>query len=206
LIVKRFVVGPIETNCYVVTCPETRETVVIDPGGYDAPLAEYIEDLKLPVKYIINTHSHFDHTGGNKKIKEATGAPLLIHKTEAAALSRTSMLGLMFGMRIDKSPPADQFIAGGDEITFGTVTLKVMETPGHSPGSVTLYTDKVAFVGDALFAGSIGRTDLPGGSYGTLIQSITEKILPLGDDTIVCSGHGPETTVGQEKLYNPFLR
>jgi len=205
LIVKRFVVGPIETNCYVVTCPETRETVVIDPGGYDAPLAQYIEDEKLPVKYIINTHSHFDHTGGNKKIKEATGAPLLIHKAEAGALSRTS-LGLMFGMRIDKSPPADQFIAEGDEITFGTITLKVTETPGHSPGSVTLYTDKVAFVGDALFAGSIGRTDLPGGSYNTLIQSITEKILPLGDDTIVCSGHGPETTVGQEKLYNPFLR
>lgn len=199
-------VGPIETNCYVVTCPETRETVVIDPGGYDAPLAEYIEDQKLPVKYIINTHSHFDHTGGNKKIKEATGAPLLIHKTEAGALSRTSMLGLMFGMRIDKSPPADQFIAEGDEITFGTITLKVTETPGHSPGSVTLYTDKVAFVGDALFAGSIGRTDLPGGSYNTLIQSITDKILPLGDDIIVCSGHGPETTVGQEKLYNPFLR
>ena len=206
MIVKRFVVGPIETNCYVVTCPETRETVVIDPGGYDAPLAEYIEDQKLPVKYIINTHSHFDHTGGNKKIKEATGAPLLIHKTEAGALSRTSMLGLMFGMRIDKSPPADQFIAEGDEITFGTITLKVTETPGHSPGSVTLYTDKVAFVGDALFAGSIGRTDLPGGSYNTLIQSITDKILPLGDDIIVCSGHGPETTVGQEKLYNPFLR
>jgi len=206
LIIKRFMVGPIETNCYVVTCPETRETVVIDPGGYDAPLAEYIEDQKLPVKYIINTHSHFDHTGGNRKIKEATGAPLLIHKTEAGALSRTSALGLMFGMRIDKSPPADQFIAEGDEITFGTITLKVTETPGHSPGSVTLYTDKVAFVGDALFAGSIGRTDLPGGSYNTLIQSITEKILPLGDDTIVCSGHGPETTVGQEKLYNPFLR
>ena len=206
MIVKRFVVGPIETNCYVVTCPETRETVVIDPGGYDAPLAEYIEDQKLPVKYIINTHSHFDHTGGNKKIKEATGAPLLIHKTEARALSRTSALGLMFGMRIDKSPPADQFIAEGDEITVGTITLKVVETPGHSPGSVTLYTDKVAFVGDALFAGSIGRTDLPGGSHGRLIQSITEKILPLGDDTMVCSGHGPETTVGQEKLYNPFLR
>jgi len=206
LIIKRFMVGAIETNCYAVSCPDTRETVVVDPGDYDPSLASYLREEELTVKYIINTHSHFDHTGGNKKLKEATGAPLLIHRAEADVLPRIGQLALMFGLRVDASPRPDAFLAEGDEVTFGNVTLKVLETPGHSPGSITLYTDNVAFVGDTLFAGSIGRTDLPGGSYRTLIESINNKILPLGDDIIVYSGHGPETTVAHEKLYNPFLR
>jgi len=206
LVIKRFVVGAIETNCYVVSCPDSRESVVIDPGDYDPSLAAYLEEKGLSVKYIVNTHSHFDHTGGNKKLKDATGAPLLIHRAEAGMLPRINLLALMFGLKVDKSPPADGFLAEGDEVKFGNISLNVLETPGHSPGSISLYTDNVAFVGDTLFAGSIGRTDLPGGSYDRLIQSITEKIVPLGDDTVVYSGHGPETTVGHEKRYNPFLR
>lgn len=204
--IKRFTVGAIETNCYVVSCPDSREAVVIDPGDYDPALAAYLEEQHLMVKYIINTHSHFDHTGGNKKLKEATGAPLLIHRAEAGMLPRINLLALMFGLKVDKSPPADGFLAEGDVVKFGNIGLNVLETPGHSPGSITLYADGVAFVGDTLFAGSIGRTDLPGGSYDRLIQSITEKIVPLGDETIVYCGHGPETTVGHEKRYNPFLR
>jgi len=206
LVIKRFMVGAIETNCYVVSCPDTREAVVIDPGDYDPSLAAYLEQQDLVVKYIINTHSHFDHTGGNKKVKDATGAPLLIHRAEAGMLPRINLLALMFGLKVDKSPQADGFLAEGDEVKFGNISLNVLETPGHSPGSITLYADNVAFVGDTLFAGSIGRTDLPGGSYDRLIQSITGKIVPLGDDTVVYSGHGPETTVGREKQYNPFLR
>lgn len=206
MVIKRFMVGAIETNCYVVSCPDTREAVVIDPGDYDPSLAAYLEQQDLVVKYIINTHSHFDHTGGNKKVKDATGAPLLIHRAEAGMLPRINLLALMFGLKVDKSPQADGFLAEGDEVKFGNISLNVLETPGHSPGSITLYADNVAFVGDTLFAGSIGRTDLPGGSYDRLIQSITGKIVPLGDDTVVYSGHGPETTVGREKQYNPFLR
>ena len=206
LIIKEFVLGAIQTNCYVVSCPETRETAVIDPGDSSSSLESYIEQEGLLVKYIVNTHSHFDHTGGNKKLKEATGAALLIHRAEAGALPRVSALALMFGLQVEDSPPADEFIAEGDEITFGNVSLKVLETPGHSPGGITLHTDNVAFVGDTLFAGSIGRTDFPGSSHRTLIKCIKEKIFPLGDNTIIYSGHGPETTVGREKLHNPFLR
>ena len=203
--IQRFILGPIETNGYVVSCPETRECVIIDPGDYPGELESYLRDQTLTVKYIVNTHSHFDHTAGNKKLKDATGAPLLIHRAEADILPQINLLAMMFGLRVDPSPRADRFIAEGDEITFGTVTLKVLETPGHSPGSVSLYADKVAFVGDTLFAGSIGRTDFPGGSHRTLIQSIKKKLFPLGDNTIVYSGHGPETTIGYEKTHNPFL-
>jgi glyoxylase-like metal-dependent hydrolase (beta-lactamase superfamily II) len=204
--IKKFVLGAIETNCYIVSCPETREAVIIDPGDHSPSPERYIKEERLLVKCIINTHSHFDHTGGNRKLKEVTGAQLLIHRAEADVLLQTSTFALMFGLQVEDSPPADAFMAEGDEISFGQVTLNVLETPGHSPGSVTLHTDDVAFVGDAVFAGSIGRTDLPGGSHSTLIKSIKEKILPLGDDTVLYSGHGPETTVAQEKLHNPFLR
>jgi hydroxyacylglutathione hydrolase len=206
LIIKEFVLGAIQTNCYVVSCPETREAVIIDPGDSSPSLERYMEEEQLLVKYIINTHSHFDHTGGNKKVKEFTGARLLIHQAEADVLPQIGTLASMFGLQVEDSPPADAFIAEGDEVTFGEVNLNVLETPGHSPGGVTLHTDNVAFVGDTIFAGSIGRTDLPGGSHSTLIKSIKEKILPLGDETVLYSGHGPETTVAQEKLHNPFLR
>jgi len=206
LIIKEFVLGAIQTNCYVVSCPETREAVIIDPGDHSPSLEHYIEEEQILVKYVINTHSHFDHTGGNKKLKELTGAQLLIHQAEAGVLPQIATLASMFGLQVDDSPPADAFIAEGDEVTFGEVSLNVLETPGHSPGGVTLYADKVAFVGDTVFAGAIGRTDLPGGSHSTLIKSIKEKIFALGDDTILYSGHGPKTTVAQEKLHNPFLR
>jgi len=206
LIIKEFVLGAIQTNCYVVSCPETREAVIVDPGDYSPSLQHYIEEEQLLVKYIINTHSHFDHVGGNKKVKQFTGARLLIHQAEADVLPQTGTLASMFGLQVDDSPPADAFMAEGDEIRIGRITLHVLETPGHSPGGVTLHTDDVAFVGDTIFAGSIGRTDLPGGSHSTLIKSIKERILPLGDDTVLYSGHGPETTVAREKLHNPFLR
>ncbi len=206
MIIKEFVLGAIQTNCYVVSCPETREAVIVDPGDYSPSLQHYIEEEQLLVKYIINTHSHFDHVGGNKKVKQFTGARLLIHQAEADVLPQTGTLASMFGLQVDDSPPADAFMAEGDEIRIGRITLHVLETPGHSPGGVTLHTDDVAFVGDTIFAGSIGRTDLPGGSHSTLIKSIKERILPLGDDTVLYSGHGPETTVAREKLHNPFLR
>ena len=150
MIIKEFVLGAIQTNCYVVSCPETREAAIIDPGDYSPSLEHYIQEQQLLVKYIINTHSHFDHAGGNKKVKEFTGARLLIHQAEADVLPQISTFASMFGLQLEDSPPADAFIAEGDEISFGEVTLNVLETPGHSPGGVTLYADKVACLEEAL--------------------------------------------------------
>ncbi len=204
--IKGFALGVIETNCYVVSDEASREAIIIDPGDYSKSLARYVEDQQLQVRYVINTHCHADHAAGNKPAIEATGAKLLIHETELPFLENLVAQGLMFGFRVDPSPEPDDFLKEDDTVEFGSIALRVIETPGHSPGSITLYQSGCAFVGDVLFAGSIGRTDLPGGSYETLMQSIHAKLVPLGDETVIYSGHGPKTTIGAEKKYNPFLR
>lgn len=204
--IKGFALGVIETNCYVVSNEASREAIIIDPGDYSKSLARYVEDQQLQVRYVINTHCHADHAAGNKPAIEATGAKLLIHETELPFLENLVAQGLMFGFRVDPSPEPDDFLKEDDTVEFGSIALRVIETPGHSPGSITLYQSGCAFVGDVLFAGSIGRTDLPGGSYETLMQSIHAKLVPLGDETVIYSGHGPKTTIGAEKKYNPFLR
>jgi len=193
-------------NCFIVGCEKTKSAVVIDPGDEANKILLSLAESKLTVKYILNTHGHFDHVGGNKQMKEATGADILIHAGDAAMLEQLSVASMAFGLSVENSPPADRTIDEGDLITFGDITLNVLHTPGHSPGGVTFYTDGVAFVGDSLFAGSIGRTDFPGGDYNTLISSIKTKLFPLGDDVRVYTGHGPATTIGQEKRMNPFLQ
>jgi len=206
LIIKELAVGPIMANCFIVGCEKTKSAVVIDPGDEANKILLSLAESKLTVKYILNTHGHFDHVGGNKQMKEATGADILIHAGDAAMLEQLSVASMAFGLSVENSPPADRTIDEGDLITFGDITLNVLHTPGHSPGGVTFYTDGVAFVGDSLFAGSIGRTDFPGGDYNTLISSIKTKLFPLGDDVRVYTGHGPATTIGQEKRMNPFLQ
>ncbi len=193
-------------NCFIVGCENTKFAVVIDPGDEVNKILLSLADSKLTVKYIINTHGHFDHVGANKRLKDATGAPILIHKADADMLAQVSISAMAFGMSGENSPPADRAIDEGDKITFGGITLTVLHTPGHSLGGVSLHGDGVVFVGDSLFAGSIGRTDFPGGDYDTLIRSIKTKLLPLGDDVVVYSGHGPATTIGREKRFNPFLQ
>jgi glyoxylase-like metal-dependent hydrolase (beta-lactamase superfamily II) len=193
-------------NCFIVGCEKTKSAVVIDPGDEVNKILLALADAKLTVKYIINTHGHFDHVGANKRLKDATNAPILIHKADADMLAQVSMSAMAFGMSGENSPPADQTIDEGDKITFGDITLTVLHTPGHSLGGVSFHNNGVVFVGDSLFAGSIGRTDFPGGDYDTLIRSIKTKLLPLGDDVVVYSGHGPETTIGREKRFNPFLQ
>lgn len=193
-------------NCFIVGCENTKSAVVIDPGDEVNKILLALADSKLTVKYIINTHGHFDHVGANKRLKDATGAPILIHKSDAGMLAQVSVSAMAFGMSGEDSPPADRTIAEGDKITFGDITLTVLHTPGHSLGGVSLHSDGVVFVGDSLFAGSIGRTDFPGGNYDTLITSIKTKLFPLGDDVVVYSGHGPATTIGREKRFNPFLQ
>jgi hydroxyacylglutathione hydrolase len=206
LIIKTLALGPIMANCFIVGCENTKSAVVIDPGDEVTKILMSLADSKLTVKYIINTHGHFDHVGANKRLKDATGAPILIHKSDADMLAQVSLSAMAFGMSGENSPPADRTIEEGDKITFGDITLTVLHTPGHSLGGVSLCGGGVVFVGDSLFAGSIGRTDFPGGDYDTLITSIKTKLFPLGDDVVVYSGHGPATTIGREKRFNPFLQ
>jgi len=204
MIIKDLTVGPIMANCFIVGCEKTREAVVIDPGDEPDKILLTLAGLKLKVKYIINTHGHFDHVGGNKRMKDATGADILIHSLDAPMLDYISQSASAWGMNAEDSPAPDRMLKDGDEVKFGNIILKVIHTPGHSPGGISLYSDGFVFVGDTLFAGSIGRTDFPGGDFDTLISSIRKKLFVLGDDVRVFTGHGPETTIGTEKRYNPF--
>lgn len=206
MIVKSLEVGPIMANCYILGCEKTKEAVVIDPGGDSDRILMTLAEKELKVKYIINTHGHFDHVGANKKMKEVTGAPIMIHAEDEPMLAQLDRAAASFGLSAENSPDADKNIGDGDEISFGKITLKVIHTPGHSKGGISLYTKGYLFVGDTLFAGSIGRTDLPGGDYNTLISSIKEKLFVLPQETVVYTGHGPETTISREKKSNPFLR
>ncbi len=206
MIIKQLEVGPIMANCYILGCENTKEAVVIDPGDEADRILMTLAELGLKVKYIINTHGHFDHVGANKRMKEATNAILMIHPDDEPMLSELSSAASAFGLSSENSPKADQYLNDDNKISFGDITLEVIHTPGHSRGGVCLYTDNTVFVGDTLFKGSIGRTDLPGGDYNTLISSIKNRLLPLGEKTIVYPGHGPATTIEMEKRINPFLQ
>lgn len=206
MIFKQLPVGPIQTNCYIVGCQKTREGVVIDPGDEPERILAEIKQDKLTIKYILNTHAHFDHILANAALIEATGAPLAIHPLEIPML-RNGGGASAFGLQAPPSPEPDIQLAEGDKISFGTHTFEVLFTPGHTVGHVSFYepTEAIIFDGDVLFAGGIGRTDLPGGDYETLMASINEKLMTLPDETVVCSGHGPVTTIGRERAGNPWL-
>jgi glyoxylase-like metal-dependent hydrolase (beta-lactamase superfamily II) len=205
LIIKELVVGPLMANCFICGCSKTKEAVVIDPGGDANTILLSLADSKLKVKYIINTHGHFDHVSANGKMKDATGADILIHPLDAPMLEKLSSNAAFFGVSVENSPPCDQTLEESDTVSFGDITLKVIHTPGHTPGGISLYANGVVFVGDTLFAGSIGRTDFPGGDFNTLISSIKTKLFNMEDDVRVFSGHGPETSIGIEKRHNPFV-
>ncbi len=205
MIVKSLLVAPLEVNCYVIYCKRTKEGAVIDPGGSVPDILDLIEKEDVNVKYIINTHGHFDHIGGAQGLQNALKVPTLIHKADMFLVENLSDQAAFFGIDVDAPPRIDRFITEGDHISFGDETLRVLHTPGHSPGGVSLHTPGLVFSGDALFAGSIGRTDLKGGSYQTLVDSVASTLLTLDDDTLVYPGHGPTTTIGQEKAYNPFF-
>jgi glyoxylase-like metal-dependent hydrolase (beta-lactamase superfamily II) len=199
------VVGPLQVNCYILADEKTREAIIIDPGDDGDEILKVIRDKQLTVKYIVNTHAHFDHVGANRQIKDATGAELLIHEADDALLGAAPGQARMFGMTAPSSPRADQYLKHGDTVKAGEVELKVLHTPGHSAGGICLLGDGMVFTGDALFAGSIGRTDFMGGDLMTLITSIKNNLLSLPDDTKVFSGHGPASTIGEERRENPFL-
>jgi hydroxyacylglutathione hydrolase len=205
MIIQSLVVGPIQANCFILGDEKTQKAVVIDPGDEAQRILAGLQKQALQLKYIINTHGHFDHVGANKALKEKTGVPILIHRAEAPLLAQLSSSAAVWGMQVDDSPPADRLLEDGDKISFGEITLEVIHTPGHSLGGISLYTPKDLFVGDTLFAGSIGRTDFPGGDYDQLISGVRTRLFVLGDDVKVYPGHGPATTIGQERRYNPFF-
>jgi len=205
MLLIRLVVGPLQVNCFILADEKTKEAVVIDPGDDAGDILKVINEKGLKIKYILNTHAHFDHVGANKAIKDATGAELLLHEADAAALAKVSHQSRSFGMPPVSSPSADRYVKHGDTITAGEVSLKVLHTPGHTPGGISLLEQGMVFTGDALFAGSIGRTDFPGGDLTTLLLSIKTNLMTLPDDTKVFSGHGPASTIGDERRDNPFL-
>jgi hydroxyacylglutathione hydrolase len=200
------IVGALETNCYIVYCQKTLECAVIDPGAEAEKIIRLIAHMGLKPTALINTHGHVDHVGANRDIKDKFDIPLYIHVADAPMLENVLQTELSFFLGAKESPPPDKFLEEGDEIKIGTVTLLVLHTPGHSPGSVSLIGDGILFSGDTLFFGGVGRTDLPGGSWAELERSIREKIFTLPADTLVLTGHGPTTTVGQEMEFNPFIR
>ena len=205
-----FTFNPFQENTYVLY-DETKDCVIIDPGCYTAEernrLKSFIEEKELKPVRLINTHSHIDHVLGNWWVADEYKLDLELHKDEVAGLVAAPHYGRTMGIIMQASPEPKHFIEAGDVITFGNTSLKALFTPGHSPASVSFFCESGNFVigGDVLFKDSIGRTDLPGGNFQTLIESIKTQFYPLGDDVQVFPGHGPATTVGYEKQYNPFL-
>jgi len=187
---RKLVVGPYQANCYILGDKETGEGLVIDPGDEVFRIVKEISHLGLTVRYILMTHGHIDHVGGAQELRRITKAPVWIHPLDAGGL----------GFRQDGD------LVEGQDIIVGRYNLSVIHTPGHSPGGVCFHTAGAVFTGDTLFAGSIGRTDFPGGNHHQLIKGVMEKIFPLGDDVRVYPGHGPSTTIGRERKTNPFFR
>lgn len=203
--VHTFACGPFQTNCYLVEDEASGEALLIDPTLESESVLDELTARKLHLAAIVNTHGHIDHVYADAFFAQHSGAPLAIHRADAPMLASLAQQARLFGLPEPALPQADRLLADGDTITAGALSLRVLHTPGHTPGGIGLYAPGVLFSGDTLFAGGVGRTDLPGGDWDQLITSITDRLLALPDDTIVYSGHGPATTIGTEKTSNPFL-
>ncbi|MBI5142161.1 MAG: MBL fold metallo-hydrolase [Nitrospirae bacterium] len=204
MLLKQFVVGQLEVNCWLVTDEATRETMIIDPGDEPDRIEEWIRREKLKVKFIVCTHSHFDHVGALPELKASTGAAIVLHKDEKPLYDRAHELAVSWGFKIGRLPKPEVLANDGGTIAIGGATFRVIHTPGHSPGGICLLGNGSLFSGDTLFAGSIGRTDLPGGDFKALSASLA-KLKKLPDNTIVHPGHGPSSNIGKEKMFNPYM-
>lgn len=206
MIHETLVVGPLGVNCYLLGDEKSHHGIVIDPGGNARDILAAIQKHKLKIVAIVNTHAHFDHVTALHTIRADTGAPFILHEDEVAMLRAAQSSAAMFGLSIPAQAPPERTVRDGDRIDCGEIALTVLHTPGHTPGGMCLLHKKQVWVGDTLFCGGIGRTDLPGGDYAVLMRSIRDKLLPLADDTVVYPGHGAATTIGEEKLLNMFVR
>ncbi len=205
MIIKNVVVGPLEVNCFILVCEDTKEAAIVDPGGDEDEIIKAVETDALNPRFIINTHAHFDHVGAVKKIQEHFKIDFFLHKEDQFLIENLDEQSTAFGLDRVPKPEVNKSVKDGDKISLGQNVIQVIHTPGHTPGGVCYYVDNSIFVGDTMFAGSVGRTDFPFSSHDALIKSIKEKLFPLGDGVIVYTGHGPSTTIGNEKRYNPFL-
>ncbi len=211
MIIESQAVGPFFKNGFVVSCEATREAILIDPGDEVDSLLTYARSRQLAIRHILLTHAHVDHVTGVAAAKRALKVPVYLHRDDLFLYERAVETGKLFGLTVEPQPPIDIFYVPRQVIAFGEYEVRWHHTPGHCPGGVCLQVGRAGeagkelFVGDTLFAGSIGRTDLPGGDYNVLIASIRNVLFPLGDDAIVHSGHGPDTTIGEERRSNPFL-
>ncbi|MGD0181850.1 MAG: MBL fold metallo-hydrolase [Terriglobales bacterium] len=201
-------VGPLQCNCSIIGDETTHEAMVIDPGDEIQTVLTVVRKHNLQVKQIVITHAHIDHVGGAMKLRAATGAPILLNQNDYELLKMLDMQATWIGVPPPGKVDIDQSIGQADTVKAGSLTANVISTPGHTEGSICLYfpVEKKLIAGDTLFAGSIGRTDLPGGSFEKIIDSLHDKLLALPDDTIVIPGHGPQTTIGEERENNPFLK
>lgn len=203
--IERFNVGPLDNNTYVIYCEATKKAAIVDPSLESEPIWDWIVQQGLTLEYVVNTHGHFDHTYHNAYFIERSGAKLLIHEADLPLLEALVPSAARFGLRAQPSPPPDAFLADGQIFSLGELSFDVFFTPGHSPGHIVLYTPGAVIAGDTLFRESIGRTDLPGASFRELERSIKERLFTLPEETEVLPGHGPTTTIGHERVYNPFV-
>lgn len=208
MILHQFVVGSMAVCSYIVGCEETKKAAIVDPGGDEDILLAEVKKLGLSIEYIIATHGHPDHVCGNRKLQEETGAKIIMHVDDAEFFEKPEVKQYFSMLGLEPSPPADILVRDGDDIVIGKVVLKVIHTPGHTPGGICLYSAPHLITGDTLFVGGLGRTDFPGGSHQELLHSIRTKILSLPAETVVWPGHGyggSQSTVGKEAASNPFL-
>ena len=205
MLIETIPVGPLQVNCYLLICDKSRQAVVVDPGDEGARILDALSASGSQLAAVINTHGHFDHIGANAYVIEKTGVELMMHGDDLPLLKEAAEHAAIYGLSVVPSPEPTRLLVDGDEIKVGESTLKVIHLPGHSPGGICLHVANDLIVGDGLFAGSIGRTDLPGGSQEQLVSGIRQKLLVLPEATVVHPGHGPATTIGREKRHNPFL-
>ncbi|MFH0844937.1 MAG: MBL fold metallo-hydrolase [Pseudomonadota bacterium] len=209
MIIEQMKVGFMDVFCYIVSCPRTKESLVIDPAGDEERVVERLEKQAMELKYIVNTHGHTDHTCGNEKMKLLTGAPIIMHELDDRMFNSPGGKAMAAQWGFTPSPPADLTVKDGDKIKVGDITLEIIHTPGHSPGGICLMGDGNLFTGDTLFVGGIGRTDLPGASLQQFMRSIKERLLTLPGETVVWPGHDygmkPSSTIDFEKRTNPWL-
>jgi len=206
MIVEKLVVGPLQESCYIVGDEDSSEGIVIDPGDEAQRIVATVQRLGLTVRRIVNTHGHVDHIAAAQAVKEALGAKLYLHPGDLHYLPQTVEHAAMFGIFGAREPVVDVHLSDGDEIPFGALKVQVIHAPGHTPGGCLFRVGDDVFCGDLIFSGSIGRTDLPGGDYATIVDSLERTILTLPDRVSLLPGHGPSTTVAVERRFNPFLQ